>query len=533
MSLLIYGKVTKPGSNGDGYFMRSFLRVILGRMRPYHDPKRASRSDAAEDEIVILGGDEGFEFIELQWFSNQLLKVNRETQALAIEEDYEGVVQSVDALGKSKFFQLSDPAWSEPRRRAFLFTIYLEAVTAHIVLSNDYSAIHDNARDAIRDAATHKAKAWRYLYRIVTHGQFSWSAATPNWTKKECDDINENLKSTLETAREWRERQNAKTIASVTKSAIDPIDQVEAEHIIRHFDEFMLQFDQLQVSLAQTEVDSLFYDICHRRSAIYRSSVRTRATPSILDPIIQGHADKLSRIEILKVIYAWPALRKELRPSLGTKFFFGHTEIEDFDKTSDQVLEQLEARGWITSARRSEWKPPAENSPGPVHDPWGTKNFLLDVYPEKLERSLDFFLGLSPLITIREQEMETNKPKPGDTYNIGSAQLVVGTGASTGNITVSGSSQNDARVHVSYSSLAEELRLLRATMVEEQSSNPAYDADDVESIAAAERAANAADPEGVKSNLAKVGGWVVDVATKIGVGVATAAIKDAVLPGGS
>ena len=51
---------------------------------------------------------------------------------------------------------------------------------------------------------------------------------------------------------------------------------------------------------------------------------------------------------------------------------------------------------------------------------------------------------------------------------------------------------------------------------------------EIGNIAAAEHAARQGDEKGMYASLKKAGSWVVDVATKVGIGVATEAIKRAV-----
>ena len=78
---------------------------------------------------------------------------------------------------------------------------------------------------------------------------------------------------------------------------------------------------------------------------------------------------------------------------------------------------------------------------------------------------------------------------------------------------------------IDYKQLARELMKLRDAMAKE-ASDPIH-TKAIESVEAAQQSAALGDSQGVTSSLKKAGTWSIDVATKIGVGLATAAIKSA------
>ena len=116
----------------------------------------------------------------------------------------------------------------------------------------------------------------------------------------------------------------------------------------------------------------------------------------------------------------------------------------------------------------------------------------------------------------------------GDKYEIGTAHVVVGSHATTGNIEAHGDINQSQPTTIDFSSLARELADLRLRLrASTDVADPQADID-IGKIASAEAAAKKGDTNGIRNNLKGVGEWVLDVATKIGVGLAIAALKDAI-----
>ncbi len=110
-----------------------------------------------------------------------------------------------------------------------------------------------------------------------------------------------------------------------------------------------------------------------------------------------------------------------------------------------------------------------------------------------------------------------------DTYNIGQAGAV-GPGAHAHDISFQ-QIWNDSKGHIDVSQLANELNGLRNSLSQEASEPEHYIA--IGEVAAAEKAAREKNGPKALEHLRKGGAWVWDVATKIGIGVATYAAKTA------
>lgn len=110
-----------------------------------------------------------------------------------------------------------------------------------------------------------------------------------------------------------------------------------------------------------------------------------------------------------------------------------------------------------------------------------------------------------------------------DRYEVGQAGAV-GPGSQASNITFN-QIWNKTEGKIDVQQLAVELTALRTALAGQASAPDHYVA--VGEVAAAEKAAATGDGPGALQHLKKAGNWVWDVATKIGIGVATAAAKSA------
>ncbi|UDF31206.1 UNVERIFIED_ORG: hypothetical protein LHK14_07695 [Roseateles sp. XES5] len=110
-----------------------------------------------------------------------------------------------------------------------------------------------------------------------------------------------------------------------------------------------------------------------------------------------------------------------------------------------------------------------------------------------------------------------------DNYIVGNA-AAVGPHSSATNTTFN---QNSGTMlpGADMASLADQLGRLKQNLIEQASTTEHYSA--VATVSAAEDAARKGDESGVLEKLKAVGTWALDAATKIGVSVATEAIKKA------
>jgi hypothetical protein len=110
-----------------------------------------------------------------------------------------------------------------------------------------------------------------------------------------------------------------------------------------------------------------------------------------------------------------------------------------------------------------------------------------------------------------------------DRYEIGQAGAV-GPGSRAANITFN-QIWNKSEGKIDVQQLATELTTLRAALMKDASTPDQFVA--LGAVAAAEKSASTGDGAGALKHLKEAGVWVWDVATKIGIGVATAAAKSA------
>ena len=110
-----------------------------------------------------------------------------------------------------------------------------------------------------------------------------------------------------------------------------------------------------------------------------------------------------------------------------------------------------------------------------------------------------------------------------DRYEVGQAGAV-GPGSHAENMTFN-QIWNKSAPGIDIDQLAHELTMLRTALTKQASEPDHFVA--LGAVAAAEKAAKSGDGPGALQHLKAAGTWVWDVATKIGIGVATAAAKGA------
>lgn len=116
----------------------------------------------------------------------------------------------------------------------------------------------------------------------------------------------------------------------------------------------------------------------------------------------------------------------------------------------------------------------------------------------------------------------------GDKINVGAAHVVMGSNATAGDITTQGAVSLGEAVSVTdLIALADELAALRKALRTENRDDDIDGDADIGAIALAEKAARAGEKDKMLSALKSVGTWAFDVATKIGVNLASSALKSA------
>jgi len=126
-----------------------------------------------------------------------------------------------------------------------------------------------------------------------------------------------------------------------------------------------------------------------------------------------------------------------------------------------------------------------------------------------------------------------NKDKPagnvvneGDSYNIENA-IGVGRSVNMQNVNIT-QTQNKGGDQIDLGALAAELAQLRAEL-KANATEPEHDMA-IGAVAAAESEAKKGDQSKTLEYLSKAGNWAIDIASKIGVAVATDALKRAMMP---
>lgn len=193
---------------------------------------------------------------------------------------------------------------------------------------------------------------------------------------------------------------------------------------------------------------------------------------------------------------------------------FHQRELEDFDNAmADLIIE-------VTAETPSEavWLRPGSFAfrNQPSGDKWEIYGWL-KTYRRGLEISRGYFQSL---LALYSEELHV-----GDKITVGKAHVVMGSNASAGNISTHGQVSGTSLPVQDLSKLADELALLRQAMKQE-GTLPEHDIA-LGAVAAAERATREGDTASAASHLKSAGRWCLDIAGKIGVSVASEAIKSA------
>lgn len=189
---------------------------------------------------------------------------------------------------------------------------------------------------------------------------------------------------------------------------------------------------------------------------------------------------------------------------------FHEDEIRQLDFAASDLV--VELTGSIPEAR--EWRPPGREPYEKYY--WRDDDGLnwLRRYREGLQRSLNYLAAFLPETTA-EIHM-------GDKISVGNANVVM-SHSSARDIKVTGLVEDSTGLDASV--LAVELSQLRKQLrAESDADDPSHDAD-IGTVALAEQAAKKGDINSAVEHLRSVGSWVLATATKIGVAVASAAIK--------
>lgn len=233
------------------------------------------------------------------------------------------------------------------------------------------------------------------------------------------------------------------------------------------------------------------------------------AMPSKLDHLIARHDRFLVRINrMLSAANRGAELPEECK--------FQEDELRSLDDTSHDIAIELLGE----EPDEGEWLPPMRYAYKYGYAKGGDFGWLRELKAGML-RSKSFFED------FKSRESKEVHMHTGDKYEIGTAHVVVGSGASTGDIETHGDINQAPKAAIDFEELARELAQLRSELkADAAADDPSRDID-IGKIAAAQAAAKDSDASAVRSNLKAVSQWVLDVATKIGVGLATAALKDA------
>ena len=191
---------------------------------------------------------------------------------------------------------------------------------------------------------------------------------------------------------------------------------------------------------------------------------------------------------------------------------FQTEEIQGLDSSAADLA--VELSGSVPNER--EWMPPGRYAFENGYMKPGALTWLRS-FEQGLRMSKRYFELFLPT-----SAMEVHM---GDKITVGAAQVVMGSHARTGEISTQGSVRQGGADQLALAQLADELSTLRKAMRRESDPDDASQDIDLGAVAQAEKAARSGDHEGVMAQLKSVGKWCLDVATKIGVNLATEAIK--------
>jgi len=187
-------------------------------------------------------------------------------------------------------------------------------------------------------------------------------------------------------------------------------------------------------------------------------------------------------------------------------------ELQDFEAAMVDLIIEVTAE----SPKERDWIAPG--SFAVRHEPRGDnweKLGWLKTYLRGLEISKGYF---QRLLSLYAEELHM-----GDKITVRQAQVVVGSHSRTGDITTHGYVAGGSIEEIDLSRLADELSLLRQALRAE-ANLPEHDIA-LGAVAAAERCSREGDARGAMANLKSAGKWCLDIASKIGVSVASEAIK--------
>lgn len=187
-------------------------------------------------------------------------------------------------------------------------------------------------------------------------------------------------------------------------------------------------------------------------------------------------------------------------------------ELEDFEKAMVDLIIDVTAE----APREQDWLRPG--SFALKHEPRGDnweKLGWLKTYLRGLEISKGYF---QRLLSIYAEDLHM-----GDKIIVGQAQVVMGSNASAGNIAFQGQLAGGSVGTIDLPRLADELATLRAAL-RQAATLPEHDIS-LGAVAAAERASREGDANGALAHLKTAGKWCLDIASKIGVSVASDALK--------
>lgn len=193
---------------------------------------------------------------------------------------------------------------------------------------------------------------------------------------------------------------------------------------------------------------------------------------------------------------------------------FHNDEIKSLDAAATDTL--IDLSGSVPA--EGEWQAPGSYAFVNGYMKPGELTWLR-AYQQGLLRSKNYFE-----IFLTSNAMEVHM---GDKITIGNAQVVMGSGSTARDISLTGAVVQGSITPDALPQLAAELAELRKALRKERDPEDSQHDIELGAVAQAEQAASRGDQQGALSHLKAVGKWCLDVATKIGVSLATDAIKQA------
>jgi hypothetical protein len=193
---------------------------------------------------------------------------------------------------------------------------------------------------------------------------------------------------------------------------------------------------------------------------------------------------------------------------------FNTQELKSLDSNTSDLSVELTGSMPLTS----DWAPPVHFAYEHGYAKPGVMTWLKEL-ERGLRLSKRYFENFLPLA---KKEVHV-----GDNINVGLAHVVLGSHASAGNITTHGAVVGGDANQADLKQIAEELATLRKALRQVNVGDEMDKDSDIGAIACAEKAARNDDRNGMLNHLKTVGTWVLDTATKVGVDLASAALKSA------